>query len=52
MNLLCHYQMYNKWELSGFIMLVGLRVKDVKRTRRVENLTKFEIMVYFKLPSQ
>lgn len=47
-----HYQIYNKWEHSGFIMLAGLRVKDVKKTRRVENQTKFAIMVYFKLPSQ
>lgn len=29
-------------------MLAGLRVKDVKKTRRVENLTKSAIMVYFK----
>lgn len=32
-------------------MLAGLRVKDVKKTRREENLTKSAIMVYFKLPS-
>lgn len=33
-------------------MLAGLRVKDVKKSSRVENLTKSAIMVYFKLPCQ
>lgn len=46
-----HNEMYNDWGNVDIIMLADLRDRNVKKRRRVENLTKSAIMFYFKLPN-